>query len=51
MMKAARDRREGFSWLRAQDIIMGRNKMRLELWEEHKDIFGESASSQSTDHH
>ena len=34
-MKAARGRREEFYDPERQDNILGRNKKRLELWEEH----------------
>ena len=34
-MKAAKDRREEFYDSARKDNILGRNKTRLELWEEH----------------
>ena len=34
-MKAAKDRREEFYDPAREDNILGRNKTRLELWEEH----------------
>ena len=34
-MKAAKDRGEEFDDLERKDNILGRNKRRLELWEEH----------------
>ena len=34
-MKAAKDRREEFYDPARKDNILGRNKTRLELWEEH----------------
>ena len=34
-MKAAKDRREEFNYPARKDDVLGRNKTRLELWEEH----------------
>ena len=34
-MKAAKDRKEEFHFAARKDGILGRNKTRLELWEEH----------------